>query len=152
MRYFAFGLLTIIACLNRESGLALPALFGAWIWCYARTRRNLTLALVYAIVGVTTVAAVRLAQGSAATYWTLDKVFEANVVLYPYGALMPVLAFGAWWWYAWRCRRGKFAPLLAVAGAYMAALLVFGIWRESRLWLPLTPILALAVISAYQRR
>ena len=137
-----FTLLTVAACLNRESGLALP--LAALLLAWRCDRRLLRTALVALVCGVVTVIVVRVAQGPAVRVWTVDRVLARNLLTLHESIPLLALMLGAFWL---RLRHWRHAPeqvraLLPVVALYVGMVAAFGLWRElPRLLMPLLPLL-----------
>ena len=146
-----FTLLTIVACLNRETGVFLP--LGALLLAWRCDRRLLRPALVALVCGVLVVVVVRVAQGPAVRVWTVDKVLARNLLTLHESIPLLALMLGAWWWRlrAWRTADGRLRALLPVVALYVLLVAAFGLWRElPRLLLPVAPLLM--VLALYNLR
>jgi hypothetical protein len=141
-----FALIVIVACLNRETGLALPLAGLLLARCHGRSLRPM---LAMLALGIVVVALVRVVQGDAVRVWTLDRVLARNLVTLHESVPLLALLLGAGWWRlrAWRRAPRTLLALLPVVAVYALMVAAFGLWRElSRLFLPTLPIvLALAL-------
>lgn len=107
--------------------------------------------------GVLTVALVRIVQGDAVRTWTIDRVWARNLEVLTEAVLnmlplLPVLIIGA----ARLTASGTFIQgLWIVAVVYVSVVGVFGIWNETRLIMPILPILiaplAVRGLMGYER-
>ncbi len=139
-----YGVLVMLAALNRSTGVFLVLFFGLAMWrCYP-DRRTLIWTVVYGGLWFGCDWLVRQVQGPGELYWTVGRIAEANLSILPY-ALTAVPAFlGGWWYLAWRGLR-RTPPFLGTLTwgmlVYLGFVAVFGLWREVRLLVPVLPIL-----------
>ena len=146
-----FTLLTITACLNRESGVFIP--LAALLLAWRCDRRLLRTALVALVCGVIVVVLVRVVQGDAVRVWTVDKVLVRNLLTLHESIPLVALTFGAFWWRLrhWRRAPEQVRALLPVVALYVLLVAAFGLWRElPRLLLPVAPLLM--VLALYNLR
>jgi hypothetical protein len=148
-----FGLLVVIAALNRETGIFLVLLFAV---TQPATRRNLLTALAYAALWGGVFVAVRWYGGEAERYWELGRIWRTNISQ-PGLTLYNLTAFlGVMWLLA--ALGFRHAPPFVrraalVVPAYAGAVAVWGLWWEVRLLMPLLPlILPLALSAVFESR
>lgn len=138
----AFGVLVVLATLNRETAFVLPvALFAV--------TRNWRMALGIGALWGITYAALRLVFGSAEHIVTLPYLWQQNTGEYlAYALLHNAFMLPMWIGAALNYRRAHpvLQRLLIVAAVYMPFALVWGQWYEVRLqWLMLPLLLPLAL-------
>lgn len=138
--------LTLVATLNRETAVFLPLLA-------LLTTRRWRLAFGMGIVWAATYGAIRLYYGDVPVHVTLAQIWHLNQERLPWFLLglalfgwLPLLAVRGYRYADPFLQRAAWAAL-----PYLAAIAVFGIWREFRLFLPLLP-LALPLVIAYLER
>jgi hypothetical protein len=128
--------LVFVATLNRETTVLLPLL--AWL---STGRWRLATGLL--AIWTATYGGLRLYYGDVPLHLTLGEIWHANTVEYVGSFLLGLALFG---WIPVLALRGyRTAPPFVKRGAwvaipYLAAIAVFGIWREFRLFLPLLPL------------
>lgn len=138
----AFGVLVVLATLNRETAFVLPvALFAV--------TRNWRMALGMGALWLITYAALWLTFGSAEHIVTLPYLWQQNTGEYlAYALLHNAFMLPLWIGAALNYRRAHpvLQRLLIVAAVYMPFALVWGQWYEVRLqWLMLPLLLPLAL-------
>jgi hypothetical protein len=128
--------LVFVATLNRETTVLLPLL----VWLLTgRWRLAGGLVAIWAV----TYGGLRLYYGDVPLHLTIAEIWHANTVEYVGSFLLGLALFG---WIPILALRGyRTAPPFVrraawVAPPYLAAIAVFGIWREFRLFLPLLPL------------
>lgn len=148
-----YALLVVAACLNRETGLYLVALYGVTI-LPSRKVRDWVWGAVYAALGIGIFGLLRVVLGTAGRFWTLERIVAENAADPLITALAAFFLFGAYWWFAWRGR--KYAPpflrrLVYTLPLYLIPVLVFGIWSETRLFMPIAPLLLALAVCAQEK-
>jgi len=150
-------LIVILASLNRETGIFLPITFIVSQFTYYRRSgdeyRKLLYSTLYLISSILIVAGLRLILGPSEHVRTIKEMWDLNTESLSVIAitLINVIAFqGALWYFAIRGIRT--APeyvrkSFGVIPLYLAAIAVFGIWKEVRLLMILYPILLPAALS-----
>lgn len=141
---FLYALVVMIATLNRPSAVLLVALFGLCAWQTGRLRREWRWLLLYALLWAVTFALIQLQQGTGGYYWTRERIWARNLETIPDAALHVGLLLGVWWLWAARGLRQAQGYWRAVALAlvlYGGMIALFGIWRETRLLVPMLPLL-----------
>lgn len=149
-RWWWLLLVTVVATLNRETGMLLPLLAaGAW-WVWHRRQREwelLRVAVASAVAGVATYGLIRLWRGDAPDSISreqLDRLNELghrlavqNAAILLLGPLL--LAVVGLVRHGWARRWGSAWTWWAVP--YLASVAIYGVWHEVRL---LTPLMVLA--------
>ena len=145
----AYAALSMVAAMNRETGVLLGLLLVAVTWPVAPARRCMT--AIVAVAPLATYAALRINRGNAppAEHDLLARNFHdlptAVLQVALFGAAFVFLAVIGW----------RAAPLLLrraawIVPVYLVLIGLFGVWRQVRLLVPLAPIavgLALAGIT-----
>jgi len=132
-----YALLVMVACLNRETGLYLVVL-------YAFSTRRLKASLLLALIGAATPVAIRMGVGIGDRYWTLPMIFARNLEVLPESILNTVLLLGIPVLLAalgWSHTPPRLRVLAWTLPLYLVPVLVGGIWNETRLFIPILPIL-----------
>ena len=142
------ALLVAIAAFNRETGVFIVLLYAA---ARPLTRETVVTTGVFAAMWLAVFMAVRQFAGEAERYWTIDKIFTANLSN-PLLTIFNLTAlFGIFWWFAvagYR-RAPRFVRRTAlVIPVYVAVIAVWGIWWEARLLLPMMPVLLPLALSS----
>jgi hypothetical protein len=153
-----FGLLiVIIASLNRETGIFLPLAFIVSQFTYYRLSgdgyRKLRYSALYLISSILIIGGLRLILGPSEHVRTIKEMWDLNTESLSVIAItvINIIAFqGALCYFAVRGSRA--APeyvrkSFRVIPLYLAAIAVFGIWKEVRLLMMLYPILLPAALS-----
>lgn len=130
---------SIVAALNRETGVLLGLLLVAVTWPVAPSRRRVT--AIAALAPFATYALIRINRGIAPPAEhdllarNLHDVPTAALQVGLFGAVLVFVALSAWRVAPRVCRRAAWIvpPYLALIGA-------FGVWRQVRLLVPLLPI------------
>ncbi len=142
------GLLVAVASLNRETGIFVVLLFAA---TQPLTRRNLLTTIAYAGVWAAVFIGVRWFGGEADRYWELGRIWRTNLSQ-PGLTVYNVTAFlGVMWIFAvigFRRAPAFLQRAAMVIPAYAGAVLVWGLWWEVRLLLPLLPLVLPLALSA----
>lgn len=144
-RYGWLAPLVVVATLNRETGvfLVLLAFLVTWRW---------RLAPVLGLTWAVTYGGIRLHYADAINYYTLAKIWHYNTATYrfayflvglPLFGWLPVLAARGYRDAPWMLQRAAWATV-----PYLAAIAVFGIWREYRLFMPLLVVAIPLVMGA----
>lgn len=141
--------LAIAGTLNRDTGVLLPVMIFIFILLSGKYKLK-ALLLVSSSVGlaVVTFTALRVTIGPATQVTALEDILAMN--LSSLGLLKLVinlgLMFGAGWLFAsWKGQNQVFRNIWISFTPYFAFILVFGIWLEVRLLLPLVWVLAIQV-------
>jgi hypothetical protein len=148
-----YALLVVAACLNRETGLYLIVLFGACI-VRSRSRRDWLWGLAYTTLGVATFGLVRLVLGPAERYWTFERIQAINMGDWLVSILDFVFLLCVYWWFAWRGWRTAspfLRALVCTMPIYLVPVLLFGIWSETRLFVPMFPLILALAVGAQER-
>lgn len=136
-RIWPYALVIFVATLNRETAVFLVTL----VWLVTR-RWGLSAALV--IVWSVTYGGLRLAYGDVHTLYTLAEIWQFNTASYRLAYFLIGAALFSWIPVATVRGHGDAPRFLRRAAwaavPYMAAIAVFGVWREFRLFLPLLPL------------
>jgi len=146
-RRWWFALLVAVASLSRETGVFLVLLYVATApigW------RSLRTAIAYLAVSGAVFVGVRLVQGDAERYWTLGRVLATNLSQPWLAAFNVTVLLGAIWLFAVLgfARAPLFARrAAAVIPIYAGAIVVWGIWWEVRLLMPLYPLVLPLALS-----
>jgi hypothetical protein len=152
-RLLLLAAVTALASLNRETAVFIPVAFlvantgarGGLNGDRPDGRRTALLFAGYAAIWAAAFFGLRAALGSAPDVITLSEIFARNTTAggLMRSALRAAALFGAFWIFAvagFR-RAPRFARRMAlVAIPYVAAILVWGVWYEVRLLLPLYAI------------
>lgn len=162
--FFALGLLAIhrdhrwwlallvaLATLNRETAIFIVAAFAV---TRVRSRDTFVAAAGYGAIWLAIFTALRYVGGDAERYWTIDLVWRTNMsqpslALFHIGSLL-----GIGWLFAmlgWRHAPPFVQRCALVVPPYLITVAIWGIWWESRLLLPVMPIL-LALALSYMFR
>lgn len=123
-------------------------LVGSWLALYPRRWRA---GLLFAVVAVMVYSAVRLAVGDAPNHYAPASVWALNTTpQWLFSAaiyIVPLLFLVAAALYHWRGADVSLRRLvMVVCCVYLPAWAVFGIWRETRLLMPLL-ILVLPMVT-----
>lgn len=153
-------LLTLFATLNRETGLLIPALIFFSQLHKAQLRLNLSeyLGVLYAsFTWLTVFLGLRFVLGNAEHVIGLSDLMHMNLNHQQLAKafLNGFLLLGAWWiilLYAFWS--GKIAPELAgywrIAWVYVPLVLIFGVWAEVRLLIPLYPLAIATCLAVFE--
>ena len=154
-QYVALAAIVVIASLNRETALFLPLALLAFNWRSGRpdeARRGMLVGVALLAVTLALFFGLRMMLGDAPREKTLAQILQHN--LQPSSLAMTLvytgLFLGPFWLFALRGRPAAPAPvrrLSIVVPLYAAAILVWGVWYEVRLWMPLYPILLALALS-----
>ena len=152
-RFALMGLVTAAASLNRETGIYLPVLYLLGIiefrWIANRNYRELIAGISRSaflfLISLSILWLLRHSRGQGPPLSTIDEILRINTS--PRGLILAAvqwsLFLGAGWVLALQgiryadeflCRQLLIIPL------YLAPVLIFGIWKEVRLLLPLYPL------------
>lgn len=152
-RYLVLAGIVVIASLNRETAVILPLALLAFHWKAdnAAARRGLLVAVALLAVSLGVFVGLRAALGDAPREKTLAQILQHN--LQPSSLAMTLLYtalfLGPFWLFAlrgWSSAPVAIRRLFLVVPLYATAILIWGVWYEVRLWMPLYPIfLALAL-------
>lgn len=147
MAVAAFVALTIIASLNRETALIVPALVWAF-YGFTAWRKLVVLTLVYAAVTI----GLHIVLGSAPHMLGLEGTLIYNLQTIGDGLVINLVLLPLWAVFAMRFRYAP--PILkrfAIVGVlYLAAIIVGGAWNEIlRLGLPVIVLLLPIVLRGY---
>lgn len=148
----AVVLLTILASLNRETGLLIVGAYAACSIGQWHSRRYWMRVGVLAGLWAVITAGLHIALGSAPQILSLQETFQTNTAALP-DAIISNLMLAPLWFLAARNYRqspAQFKALVWVGIAYLIAVLIGGLWHEIRLLLPLFPLL-LPVILSYNK-
>ncbi len=156
-RVAALGVLTILATLNRETGIFLPLLWGA-LKCWDGKgwhRENGRIFIALLLLSLATLLGVVLVQGWADPLHTPGELLRENLTGRNLGRtlLNGVLFLGAFWFFAvkgYRKSPEEIRRSAWIIPLYLFVVLIWGRWHEVRLLMPLYPILvpmALAFVS-----
>lgn len=141
--YGVLLVLTIVASLNRSTGLFIPVMLGA-VALLSRRRDGMLWGGALALVSVGIYVGLRVIIGPA-NRWDAVGILAFNLQVLPQSAVYLLVMFGGWWaamWGGWRLgREPLWAGLSVVLLAYLGLVVVFGVWREVRLLMPVYPIL-----------
>jgi hypothetical protein len=150
MRWSWLPAIAAAAAFNSEVALLIPLVVLAGV---AISRRALTAAAICAAIVVGGVVAARLIVGGPWVFASLGRLWHMNTASLPTAALDVMLFLGAVWPFAvlGYSRAPEFLRRVAwAAPLYLIAFLVFALWLDVRLLMPLYPIvvpLALALVS-----
>jgi hypothetical protein len=139
------ALLTGIATLNRETGLFVPVFYAAALPGPWRERRRLASILALELVWLAVFVGLRLARGLKPH--PTDIAFHARVNFQAFMLLRSSVTIAAFFsmnfaaLFGWRRAPQAIKRCLLIVPAYAALVLLFSIWREVRLWLPLSCVL-----------
>jgi hypothetical protein len=137
LRPAVFAAVLALSCLNRETGLFLVVIYAAFTWHDRAARLR---SLLYLVVGVSVVVLVRLLVGPGERFWTLDRVITTNIATLPEAFITVAVTFGVAWLLAWRGAWSSDArPFVIALIIYLLPVFIFGLWRETRLLLPVFP-------------
>lgn len=142
-----FAVLVAVASLSRETGVFLVLLYATTA---PFSRRRLWTTLAYLAVSGAVFLGVRLVLGGAERYWTLGRVLETNLSQPFLAAFNISLLLGAVWIFAALgfTRAPAFVRRAAIViPIYLAAIVVWGIWWEVRLLMPLYPLVLPLALS-----
>lgn len=137
LRLYTF--LAAAAALNRETGMVLGLLLVVVAWPTARARRLHVLGA--AIVPIAIYGAIRVVRGVGVSAEhdllarNLPDLPTAVVQVTLFGAVLGFLAI-----VAWRDAPALLRRAALIVPPYLALVAAFGIWRETRLLVPLLPI------------
>lgn len=147
-RYYTLGLVIIAATFNRETAIFIPLLFFAVT--LGKSKRMFGLGCVYCVLFLITYAGIRYLMGHAEHVRPISFIWEMNAS----GWKQALGRFLLW--------AGLFTPV-AIAGFkrspefvrraalvipfYLIAIAVWGRWRETRLLIPLYPIIVPMILA-----
>lgn len=158
-RLWALLGVTFLATLNRETGIFLPLLWGAIkVWDgKGWHRKNGWTFLALLVVSLMTLLGVGWVQGSGDPLHTPGELFLRNVSGPNLGRalLNGTLFLGAFWLFAVRGYRNSPEEIRRSAWViplYLLVVLVWGVWYEVRLLMPLYPILVPMALAIFQPR
>jgi hypothetical protein len=151
--YLTYAVILILASLNRETSAFLVLAYALVAWRCNRLNGRF-LALLTAI-WLTVFIGLRLTLNapSEGTYG-LPYIVAENLERLPGGFVYLVLFIGGVGFTSvlgWRYAPPFVRALLPMVVAYVGAILVFGIWGEVRLWLPIVPLLLVMAWGAVKR-
>jgi hypothetical protein len=151
-----YVLLVVLASLNRETGLILVLAFAAMHLPHWRQRRIQGWGLVYAALWLVTYVGIRSWRGAAPDAFPISAVFAMNTQ-----STLTAEAFLFNLFYsplfvsvplAWRWLNTELRRLWILVGIpYLLAILVFGLWNETRLLMPIMPLLTVALVTILER-
>lgn len=148
-------LITIFASLNRNTGIFIPLiyLFGSLDFKSLISNFNFTSLrpIVYKFafllsISILLILTVRIVQGGEGHIATIPLIFEYNTKLMNLiiASIHLLLFAGAWWFFAISGIKyaDKFTvQLLMFIPFYLTPVIIFGIWKEVRMLLPIYPII-----------
>ena len=145
--------LAIVGTLNRDTGVLLPVMIFLFVLLTGkRNVRTLLLVVSSVALAVGTFIALRVAIGPAPQVTPLEDIFATNLSSLGLLKLVVnlVLMFGAGWLFA-SCKgqHNIFRYIWISFAPYFAFILVFGIWLEVRLLLPLVWVLAVQIGESF---
>jgi hypothetical protein len=135
-----YAVVSIVAAANRETGMLLGLLLVLVAWPLPQHRRFPT--AVVALTPVVTYGLIRISRGSAPPAEhdllarNLSDLPTAAIQVGLFGAVVVFLAATAWRHAPRVCRRAVW-----IAVPYIALVGTFGVWRQTRLLVPLLPII-----------
>ena len=144
--------LSVIACLNRETGVFVPLLFlitnlNTTSKIKTLLKSNAKLLLITILVSLLSVGilfAIRQYQGSKPHVISISGVLKENLLTIQY-ALIHIMFFGGIFWYfavkGWGLADRFTKRLTIFFAVYLIPILIFGIWRELRMIMPVYPVL-----------
>jgi hypothetical protein len=149
-RFASLAALLLIATLNRETAIFIIFLYFVTV---PLDRRHIQIGVGYLAIWATVFYAVRWYAGEARRYFDLETTWHGNthsVEQLVIAASSWVLLLGALWIYAamgvsrapWFVRRTAL-----VFPVYLVTILVWGMWLEVRLLLPMYPVLLPLALS-----
>lgn len=151
-RLVAFAVLVVIASMNRETSVILPFLYIATLGRRESAGRSVIVFLLLCALWCGGYLLVRLFQGDAPYIYPLGTILEKNLSAKYIGFMLLniPLFLGFVWIFA--ARGIRTAPLFIRRLAlfvpfYIVLVLVFGIWKEVRLLMPLYPAVVPAALS-----
>lgn len=163
-RYILIFLITIIASLNRVTGIFIPFIYllGA-IDFKQEAGKNKILALhiikflLMLIVAIIVVITIRVTQGNADHIHSIYYLWEINTSRYNlFIALIHIVLFaGAGWLFALKGIRYSNRFILQemfLMPLYLFPIIIFGVWLEVRLLMPLYPIILSLCLSYIEKR
>jgi hypothetical protein len=146
--------LTLVAALNRETGVIIPAAFVVVAWNELGPRRALMWGLPCIGVGAAVILLVRWVIGPGILYVTLADIWRTNSSREGFAAAMTNVALflgcTGWILAAIGARRAPAFTKRAlwIGALYLPLIWVWGVWYEVRLLMPFYPILVPLVLSA----
>lgn len=154
--HIGFAALIFVAALNRNTAIFLVALYVVSAWRALPRRVVVGGALAFVGAFVAGTAITYAAQGAGVSRYTVPFIWNANTRLIGgYGVVQLITLFGVLAPLAvigyrrappfLRC----LAPVLVV---YAGAIFVFGAWRETRLWMPILPVIVAYALAAYANK
>jgi hypothetical protein len=151
-KVFPFAVLVLVAAFNRETSLLLPFLY---LCTHARREKPSRIAITFVILCSLAGGGyllVRALQGSAPHIYQLSDILRKNIAPKYFGfmALNLALFLGFVWMFSVRGfgRAPAFIRRLALfVPLYMLLVLMFGVWKEVRLLMPLYPVLIPAALA-----
>jgi len=160
-KYVATGLIVLLAGLNRETGIFIPLIFVCVHWESIFTkklfdRRIVLWACVFFFIWLTTFLGLRLLLGFTPHVLSLTDLLTLNMqktnllkAMIHLGLFLGVLWVGVLGGY------GRLPPFpkkaVRIIPFYLVVFLVWGVWYETRLLLPLYPVLLPPVLSFFFR-
>jgi hypothetical protein len=166
-RWWILAALTLVATLNRETGIFLPVAFlfsnvnrggGERDHGAARVRKWPALLAGYVFIWVFVYGAIRVLRGATDHMYTLGEIWMHNTAKHNlvYTPVNLILFLGAFWAFAamgYRHAPAFLRRITWVIVPYVIMVALFGMWREVRLLMPLYPILvALGLCYLYHGR
>lgn len=151
-KLFPFAVLVFAAALNRETSILLPFLYLFTLARRDRAGKSLLVFAIFCALWCGGYLLVRGIQGDAPHIYALSAILEKNLSPKYLGfmTLNLLLFLGFVWMFAIRGfgtappfikRLALFVPL------YLALVLVFGVWKEVRLLMPIYPVAIPAALS-----
>ena len=163
-RFSLLLILTVVAALNRVTAIFIPIVYflGAFRFRWVREQRyqeflkvvSKSATLLFFAVAV--ILIVRHLQGDVDHIHTIDSLWQRNTRL---GALMRsimhwALFLGAGWFFifpGWRQSDEFLRNQLLIVPLYLVPVIIFGVWHEVRLLLPLYPILIVLILKPIEK-
>jgi hypothetical protein len=151
-RWIVFGVMVFVSAFNRESSLLIPFLY--LFVCMKRENRAIHVVrlIVFIAIWCGGYAIVRAIQGDAMPLQPLSNILEKNLtpkyVLYMF--LNGALFLGAFWVFVAKGFKEspEFIKRLALyIPFYLVGVLIYGVWKEVRLLMPLYPVLIPMALS-----
>jgi len=153
-RYVVLLILTLAASLNRMSGLFIPLIYLAatvGVYSLRSIKDRITPGIVgrfilLLAVSVTSLLFLRFLLGWSGNIHSIGYLSELNrsFPYYAYAIINIILFGGAWWiFFSAGIKHSDLFSLnmLPVISIYIIPVLIFGIWKEVRLLMPIYPIL-----------